>query len=399
MSFNPHQVVYEKVNSDSIILSVAFKSVNGVLTPVFGTTSGTFAEGNDTRIVNALQNYLNLSDVASAQTSLNNLTGSSANFGVATGLTNYGFGNGATVSGQTKTLNIGTNGLSGSSTVINIGSSVSGASTSISLFGSFSSSGSGTFIGLTIKDSSDTTKIASFNLSGISTATTRTYSLPDISATLAHLGNGAQTFAGALTFSNTVIFNSTLTVNATSAVASIIGETNATLIMSRYSADANQPDLRFQKARGDRSTPAAVVTSDVTFTLTWQAYTGSAFTTVGLIRSIITEASPSASALGGRLELRVNPVGSSGGGAGTEIARFEHETGFSLYGANVVIDKNRMLVGRPLTVAALNALTGVAAYTRGFATDAASPTFNATVVGGGAVKVPVWYDGSAWKVG
>ena len=34
-----------------------------------------------------------------------------------------------------------------------------------------------------------------------------------------------------------------------------------------------------------------------------------------------------------------------------------------------------------------------------FVTDALAPTFGATVVGGGAVVIPVFYDGAAWKVG
>ena len=36
---------------------------------------------------------------------------------------------------------------------------------------------------------------------------------------------------------------------------------------------------------------------------------------------------------------------------------------------------------------------------RAFVSDATSPTFGATVVGGGAVKVPVYSDGTNWKVG
>ena len=36
---------------------------------------------------------------------------------------------------------------------------------------------------------------------------------------------------------------------------------------------------------------------------------------------------------------------------------------------------------------------------RSFVTDATGPTFEATVVGGGAVKVPVYSDGTNWKVG
>jgi hypothetical protein len=36
---------------------------------------------------------------------------------------------------------------------------------------------------------------------------------------------------------------------------------------------------------------------------------------------------------------------------------------------------------------------------RSFVTDASAPTFGATVAGGGAVAVPVYSDGTNWKVG
>jgi hypothetical protein len=36
---------------------------------------------------------------------------------------------------------------------------------------------------------------------------------------------------------------------------------------------------------------------------------------------------------------------------------------------------------------------------RSFVTNATGPTFGATVVGGGTVKVPVYSDGTNWKVG
>jgi hypothetical protein len=36
---------------------------------------------------------------------------------------------------------------------------------------------------------------------------------------------------------------------------------------------------------------------------------------------------------------------------------------------------------------------------RAFVSNALSPTFGATVAGGGAVKVPVYSDGTNWKVG
>lgn len=51
------------------------------------------------------------------------------------------------------------------------------------------------------------------------------------------------------------------------------------------------------------------------------------------------------------------------------------------------------------TVAALPAAATDEAGARRYVTDALGPTFGATVVGGGAVGVPVYSDGTNWKVG
>ena len=50
-----------------------------------------------------------------------------ATIGTAPGTATYGLGTGATVSGATKTVNLGTGGVSGSDTVVNIGSATAGA--------------------------------------------------------------------------------------------------------------------------------------------------------------------------------------------------------------------------------------------------------------------------------
>ena len=53
----------------------------------------------------------------------------------------------------------------------------------------------------------------------------------------------------------------------------------------------------------------------------------------------------------------------------------------------------------PTTVALLPSAVTTGAGARAFVTDATTPTALATVVGGGAVPVPVFSDGTDWKVG
>lgn len=75
----------------------------------------------------------------------------------------------------------------------------------------------------TIKDNTDATKKAQFELSGITTATTRTYTLPNVTAALATVGNLSQTFSGATTFSSTLTASGTTVSLGTSTAASTIG--------------------------------------------------------------------------------------------------------------------------------------------------------------------------------
>jgi hypothetical protein len=51
------------------------------------------------------------------------------------------------------------------------------------------------------------------------------------------------------------------------------------------------------------------------------------------------------------------------------------------------------------TVATLPSAATAGAGARSFVTDASGPTFGSTVAGGGTVKVPVYSDGTNWKVG
>jgi len=51
------------------------------------------------------------------------------------------------------------------------------------------------------------------------------------------------------------------------------------------------------------------------------------------------------------------------------------------------------------TVATLPSAVTLGKGARSFVTDALAPTFGATVVAGGAIAVPVYSDGTNWKVG
>ena len=76
----------------------------------------------------------------------------------------------------------------------------------------------------TLTDDADPTKRAVFELSGITTGTTRTFSLPNTTSELAILA-GTQTFTGNKTFSGTLTASGTVTV---SAAAATIGTSTAT---------------------------------------------------------------------------------------------------------------------------------------------------------------------------
>lgn len=77
----------------------------------------------------------------------------------------------------------------------------------------------------TIQDSGDTTKQAQFQLSGLTTAITRTYTLPDRSSTIATL-DGNQTFTGTNSFTGSAWSGGTID-NSTVTVDSISGHTVA----------------------------------------------------------------------------------------------------------------------------------------------------------------------------
>jgi hypothetical protein len=118
--------------------NTATNSISAV-TDVFNTTSNARVQGNLALQGNAnidgtltIQGVTTLSGTTTATTFSNSGTATLAS---STGAQTSSFGAGATTSGTLKTLNIGTAGVSGSTTAINIGSAVSGATSTTTLNG------------------------------------------------------------------------------------------------------------------------------------------------------------------------------------------------------------------------------------------------------------------------
>lgn len=167
----------------------------------------------------------------------------------------------------------------------------------------------------------------------------------------------------------------------------------------RYSANNNDVQNNLQKSRGTIASPSVVLLNDNLGRLCFQGYDGSDFTTAGQIRvTCIETGTISPTAMGGRYVISVCPIGS---GTLAEQVRVESATGFSMGGANPVIDPNRIRVMRNYTVATLP--TGLnSTYCDGVVVTDSTTTailgLGLAPTGGGANKVPVYTtnSGTTW---
>jgi hypothetical protein len=125
----------------STTANAGFNVAHGVAptTPVNGdiwtTTSGLFMRQNG-----STKQYVDL-DGTQTINGAKTFSGANQTLGNATAAGTINVGTGATISGATKTLNIGTAGVSGSTTNVTVGSSVAGAGVSVTVNGSLTTTG------------------------------------------------------------------------------------------------------------------------------------------------------------------------------------------------------------------------------------------------------------------
>lgn len=177
-------------------------------------------------------------------------------------------------------------------------------------------------------------------------------------------------------------------------VVSIVSTTSC-VIWDRYTTNTNSPQMDFRKARGTPASPVAVLKNDFPGNFRMFGYGGSTFIQCAGFTFRIIEPTPSQTAMGAQFTLTLKPI--SQNVVPQETLRAEFDTGLSMFGANPVIDQNRVFRLRPYTVATLPAgVDGSLA----FVTDALTPAALTLVVAGGIRHTPVFYDGglAQWTV-
>lgn len=181
---------------------------------------------------------------------------------------------------------------------------------------------------------------------------------------------------------------------ATGANLLVISEGAGTLGVQRFSANGNGSISSVMKGRGTIAAPTVILTNDSFGSFQFQGYSGAAFVAGATIAGSCIDTTPSATAMGGRVTFNACAIGAV---TQTEVLRYDTASGLSMYGANPVIDANRLIIMRSFIVSTLPAApaSGASAYV----TDATAPAWNVALIGAGAIRCKATYNGTAWVAG
>jgi len=210
----------------SVTAGAGFNVAHGVAptSPVNGdiwtTTAGLFA-----RINAGTRQFATLSDGQSFSGN-NTFTGPTLTFGNTTAASTVNIGTGATLTATTKAINIGTNGVSGSTTNITLGSATSGATNLITVNGPMTVGNNFTATGLNINIGTLTaTAFYNFGTGGLDSGQTRT------------IGIGTNALAGstnAITIGSTLGTSTTTLQGTTNGVTAAVDTNSTALATTAY---------------------------------------------------------------------------------------------------------------------------------------------------------------------
>jgi len=181
--------------------------------------------------------------------------------------------------------------------------------------------------------------------------------IADLSASSnAFLGNMTITPSSGAALTLNPAAGSMLTANITGGSALNINAdgTTGSSNWRRYQGNTGGPNIIFGKARGSLASPAVVTSLDQLGSLTWAGHDGTTFQSGFSMVPAVLAATPSSTDMETRVTFNLSPAGSV---TLTDFMRWQYATGLSMYGANVVIDSNRILRPRSYTIATLPTIT------------------------------------------
>ena len=135
----------------------------------------------------------------------------------------------------------------------------------------------------------------------------------------------------------------------------VMGEgTTPTIGVQKFSNDANAANNQIGKGRGTIASKAVPVLNDVLGIYSIAGWNGSGLTNAcRFYGTLIETGTVGPTAMGGRAQISCAAIGAGGQ---TEVVRFEVGTGFSMFGANPVVDQNRTVIFNSSTVSTLPTL-------------------------------------------
>jgi len=176
---------------------------------------------------------------------------------------------------------------------------------------------------------------------------------------LANFFTDNQTITGIGSGSGLFVSNSGgngLTVSITGGAAiNVIGDNTVGVSnFTRYQTSSGGVNITQRHARGTFAAPTVLSSLDQIGANNFNGYDGAAFQTVSQIITSVVAATPSATDMEGRMAVNLSPAGSV---TLTEFMRWQYASGLSMYGANVVIDSNRIFRPRSYTIGTLPTIT------------------------------------------